>query len=143
MPSAIVDTNVLISSIISRGYPHQILFDQFLDGKFELFISNELLNEYFSVLQRPKFLKYPDFVRRAEFLVERIQRKATMFEPDVTVKEIHDDADNRLLELALVSKADFIVTGNFNDFTFTSFGKTKVIDPKSFWNEMEAHTSQF
>ncbi len=137
MPSAIVDTNVLISSMISRGYPHLILFDQFLDGKFDLFISNELFQEYINVLQRPKFQRYPDFAMRAERLLGRIQREAITFQPDVTVKKIHDDADNRLLELALASRADYLVTGNFNDFDFNLFFSTHVVSPKEFYDLIE------
>jgi predicted nucleic acid-binding protein len=37
------------------------------------------------------------------------------------------------LELALVSKADFIITGNTNDFTMSHFQGTKIVSQKEYW----------
>lgn len=143
MRSAIVDTNVLVSAAPGSGYPRRIMYELFLFGKFEMHVYNVLMHEYEDVLGRPKFTKHPGFEVAATLLMERIRQDAYHFTPQESVHVIRDDSDNRLLELALVSKADFLVTGNFNDFTFTSFGKTKVVDPKSFWIEMESHTSQY
>ena len=39
-----------------------------------------------------------------------------IYEPTTKLKIIKDEPDNRLLELAETSKADFIITGNTNDF---------------------------
>ena len=40
-----------------------------------------------------------------------------IYEPTTKFKIIKVEPDNRLLELAQISKADFIITGNTNDFT--------------------------
>ena len=56
-----------------------------------------------------------------------------MFEPADTLEIIKDEADNRLLELAKISKADFIITGNSSDFTMKIFESTKIVTPKSYW----------
>jgi len=39
----------------------------------------------------------------------------------------------RLLELADESNADFIITGNKNDFIFPYYKNTKIVSPKDFW----------
>jgi predicted nucleic acid-binding protein len=38
-----------------------------------------------------------------------------------------------ILELAEESKADFIITGNTNDFTMNKHKKTKIVTPKEYW----------
>lgn len=40
---------------------------------------------------------------------------------------------NMILELADKCLADFIITGNKNDFTFSTFKKTKIVSPKEYW----------
>lgn len=58
-----------------------------------------------------------------------------MFEPQNKLKIIKDEPDNRLLELAEISDADFIITGNTNDFTMKIHLNTKIVSPKEFWEK--------
>jgi predicted nucleic acid-binding protein len=41
--------------------------------------------------------------------------------------------DNMFLELADECMADFIITGNTNDFTFSAYKQTKIVNPKEYW----------
>jgi predicted nucleic acid-binding protein len=43
-----------------------------------------------------------------------------------------DPADNKFLECALESKADYLITGNIRHFPFKKFHDTQVITPKDF-----------
>lgn len=45
-----------------------------------------------------------------------------------------DQDDNKILEFAEESRADFIVTGNTNDFTFTHYPSSGVLSPKEYWD---------
>lgn len=60
---------------------------------------------------------------------------AESFEPKNKVAIIADEPNNRLLELAQIAKADFIITGNTNDFTMGSYEKTKIVTPKEYWEK--------
>jgi len=120
MQKLIIDTNVLISALIQKSYPNLILVNCVFENRFEVCISEELLEEYFEVISRPKFTKYPDFLTKAEFVISQLESNATKYSPQVRFDIIVDSADNRLLELAYESKADFIVTGNTNDLQCTS-----------------------
>jgi uncharacterized protein len=133
MPKVVLDTNVLVSALIQRSYPFFIVDKLFLEGKIQLCISDELLKEYYEVLNRKKFSKYPDFVARAEILLADIETKASKYIPKTKVSLIKDLDDNKLLELAAESTAAFLVTGNTNDFTMTKFKKTRIVSPKEFW----------
>ena len=45
--------------------------------------------------------------------------------------------DNMLLELAEESKADFLITGNTNDFIIPSYKQTRILTPREYW-ELES-----
>lgn len=86
------------------------------------------------MLYRPKFSKYLDFISKAEIILAQIEAKSSKFQPTLQLDIIQDDADNWLLELALASKADYIITGNTNDFTMSYFQGTKIVSPKEYWD---------
>jgi len=137
MQKLILDTNIFVSSLIQKSFPYLIV-DYYLDGKATICLSNPILKECFEVLSRPKFSKFPDFKTNAEFLLTRLQTYSEFFEPLIKIDLIGDEPDNRLLELAQISKADFIITGNTKDFTMQQFKSTKIVSPKEFWDEYKA-----
>ena len=134
MQKVIIDTNVLISALIQRNYPNFILYNYVFDNLVEVCISDDLFKEYLEVLNRPKFNKYSDFINKAELVLSHIETKATKFYPLQRFDVIADNPDNRLLELAVESKADFIITGNTTDFTMTEFHGTRIVTPKEYWD---------
>ncbi len=133
MHQAVIDTNVLVSSLIQRSYPYYIMHDLFARDLFRLCLSDALLQEYHDVLSRPKFSKFPDFLTHAERLLADISTKSRHVDPTIKLDLLSDKDDNKILELALACKADFIVTGNTNDFTFPVFGETNIVSPKALW----------
>jgi len=134
MQKIIIDTNVLVSALIQKNYPHFILYNYVFENLVEVCISDELFKEYIDVINRPKFVKYPDFVKRAELILVYIDTNSSKFYPTQRFDLIQDKADNRLLELALESGADYIITGNTTDFSMNDFKGTKIITPKEYWD---------
>jgi len=55
MQKVIIDTNVLVSAMIQRSYPNFIINNLVFEDLIELCISEEIIEEYFDVLNRPKF----------------------------------------------------------------------------------------
>jgi uncharacterized protein len=133
MQKIILDTNVLISALIQRNYPNFILYNCIIESSVELCLSDDLLAEYIEVIHRPKFNRYPEFIKKAEFVITQIAEKSKKYKPTTIINIINDIDDNKLLELAVESKADFIITGNTNDFTITEYNGTKIITPKDYW----------
>lgn len=129
----ILDTNVLVSASIQRSYPYFIVDRVFAESNLELCFSPELFTEYVDVLSREKFAKFPDFHSRAQSLLSDIQTFGFQFSTATNVKLIKDDPDNRLLELAESCRADYLVTGNTNDFTMSEYKGTKIVSPKEFF----------
>jgi uncharacterized protein len=133
MQKIIIDTNVIISSLIQKSYPYRIIFDLFIEDKICLCISSPLMAEYFAVLERPKFAQYKEFTAKARVVLANIEMKAVCYYPKITLHLVSDKDDNKILELADECGADFIITGNTNDFTFPLYKQTKIVTPKDYW----------
>ena len=133
MLKIIVDTNVFVSALIQRSYPYYIVNKVLSKEDFQLCLSKELFEEYFEVLNRNKFSKFPDFLQNAQVLLASIEQTAKMYKPSIRLKILTDLDDNKILELADISKADYIITGNTTDFTISHYKRTKIVTPKQFW----------
>jgi len=68
MQKVILDTNVVVSALIQRSYPHHIIFDIVLDEYVQLCLSNAVFDEYCEVLSRQKFAKIADFTSNANIV---------------------------------------------------------------------------
>ena len=134
MQKVVIDTNVLVSSLIQKSFPYKIINELFIEEKITVCVSETLMQEYYEVLRRPKFASYSGFVARAEILLADIETKATMYVPAISLELISDKDDNKILELADVCEADYVITGNINDFTFPTYKNTRIVTPKDYWN---------
>jgi putative PIN family toxin of toxin-antitoxin system len=137
MQKIVIDTNIIVSSIIQRGYSYQIINGLFIEDKFKLCVSDELLAEYYDVLSRKRFSKYKDFFLRAETLLADIETKAIKYFPKIKLQLISDIDDNKILELADECFADFVITGNTTDFTFPMYKQTKIVTPNEYWESYQ------
>ncbi|GAA4462511.1 hypothetical protein GCM10023189_39250 [Nibrella saemangeumensis] len=45
-----------------------------------------------------------------------------------------DTSDNKFMQLAAVSAADYFITVNTLDFTITEFEYTRVLTPREYWD---------
>jgi uncharacterized protein len=52
MQRLVIDTNVFVSSLIQRGYPYLITRELFSNNDIQLCVSDEILEEYYDVLNR-------------------------------------------------------------------------------------------
>ncbi|MCX6250282.1 MAG: putative toxin-antitoxin system toxin component, PIN family [Bacteroidetes bacterium] len=121
MPRVVIDTNIIVSALIQKSYPFLIIDDLFLNDLVEVCISEEVIEEYFAVLNRKKFLRYPGFVVNAEAFLISLEFSATKFQPKNRLTLLKDAGDNKFLELCEESHADYLITGNTKDFTILDF----------------------
>ena len=85
MQKIIIDTNVIVSSLIQKSYPFHIIFDLFIEDKISLCISSPLMSEYYAVLKRTKFSQFPDFSKKAKYVISNIEMKALYFRPRIVL----------------------------------------------------------
>ncbi len=113
MPRAILDTNVLVSALISPGGPSAALLLELRAGAFELVASPTLLAELREVLGREKFRRY---VAEAEAIayVDLIRHEATILEdPTPSGRPLSVDPDDEfLVDLARAAAVDVLVSGD-------------------------------
>ena len=134
MQKVIIDTNVLVSALIQRSYPFFIVDSLFSNSQIQLCLSDELFEEYYEVLHRKKFSRFPEFLAQAQVLLVDIEARAIKYVPTVKLNVISDYDDNKLLELAETCNADFLITGNTNDFTMQTYKNTHIVTPKQYWD---------
>lgn len=120
----IIDTNLWISFLLTKQYA---FLDALLNKrKVKLIFSDELLAEFFEVVQRPKLSKY--FQNKdLEQLIELINLYAEFYTVKSTVDFCRDEKDNFLLALAKESNADFLITGDKDLLVIKKFENTEIV----------------
>lgn len=110
----VLDTNALVSGVISAGGPPRRLLDGARAQTFELCSSTVLLAELLDVFSREKFS-----VRLAQAgltplsIVGELRRMAHMVVPDNVPRVIESDPDDdHIVACAVASQADLIVSGD-------------------------------
>lgn len=104
----VIDTNVLVASLINRtGRPARVV--KLALEKRMLLLSQALLQEAIEVLKRPYFIARIDLLERAAFEFE-LAHVAYFVEPTETIAACRDRKDNVFLEVAVSGSALAIVT---------------------------------
>jgi putative PIN family toxin of toxin-antitoxin system len=113
VPRAVLDTNVLVSALISPGGPSAALVLELQAGAFELVASPALLAELSEVLGREKIRRY---VTQAEAVayVDLIRHEAAVLDdPAPSAQPLCADPDDEyLVDLARAAAADVLVSGD-------------------------------
>lgn len=113
MPRAVLDTNVLVSALISPGGASTRLLLELRAGAFELILSPLLLAELREVLGRDKFRRYVTEAE-ADAYVELIRNEGVVrADPPPSPEPMSADPDDEyLIDLAREAGADALVTGD-------------------------------
>ena len=132
MHKVVLDTNVLISAIVFGGKPRDV-FNSILKGQVKLAISKDILDEMEGVLSGKKF-QYPKQIIHS--IRNAIEDFAEVVAPRKVVKAIENDPDdNRILECALESKANLIISGDRHLLDLKQYRNIKIITPSDFLKE--------
>jgi putative PIN family toxin of toxin-antitoxin system len=105
-----------------------------LTQKVEICLSEKVLDEYVEVLSREKFSTFINFKAQSEVVLNRLREIGTFYQTDRVINILTDSGDNKFLELAAISKADYLVTGNTLDFTLSEFEYTRILTPREYWD---------
>lgn len=127
----VLDTNILVSGILSRQGPPGQLVDLLVAGKLTVLIDHRIVAEYMNVLRRPRLALAPAEVRRVLDAVARFGRPV-VGEP-VPDLVLPDASDVPFVEVAVAGRADALVTGNARHFV-PSAGRhgVPVLSPRAF-----------
>lgn len=112
---AVVDTNVLVSALLSRHADASTVkvVEAFQERKFKLLFNREIFSEYYNVLLRPR-LKLPE---------EKVQKLISQIGSDgIASNRLHSDEhfpdpkDVVFYEVAMSKEDAYLVTGNKKHF---------------------------
>jgi len=134
MHSAVIDTNVLVSGLITaHGYPAKII-NAFKEKQFILFYSSEILIEYHDVLYRDR-LGFNS--RDVDILLDAISLNGVSIVIDASNISLPDEDDRCFYDTAKNSGA-YLVTGNIKHYPDDS----QVITPAEFVKLLDAYHSE-
>ena len=107
----VLDTNIIVSALITPAGPPAQLIRAWIDGRFTLLSHSLQLDELREVTRRVKLRR---LIRPAEagWLVNRIALGAEMPGTLPPVERSPDPADDYLLALCEAARADWLVTGD-------------------------------
>jgi putative PIN family toxin of toxin-antitoxin system len=133
--TAVLDTNVLISSVISTGVPHEIVVKGF-SSEYQIVVSVATLTEF-----RDTLLKYPEKFHMDEDdvqqEVETIRYFAEFVDPDEEITAVEDDPDDdKFLEAAVAGNVDYIVSGDRHLLDLDSFRGIEIVEPRAFYERL-------
>lgn len=136
MLKVLIDTNVLVSASIAKGASYKILKEIIIEKELAfLCYSEAVLEEYKKVAQYTRIQKkYPEYYEAINNYLSKLKKAGKLFHPTLHFNLISTDvSDNIFLDVAYAAKAEYLITGNHNDFTITTFENTKIISPKRFY----------
>lgn len=127
--NVIVDTNVIISSLLSKKLDTATVefMNLFYDNKIDLYYSEEILNEYIDVLNRPKFAFDDEMIDIVIWYIIENGIKVTPENKDVLMIDIKDKPFYELVMDEQIDDAK-LVTGNIKHFPI----QTNIMTPSRF-----------
>lgn len=134
MIKVVLDTNIVVSGIISsRSFPRKILRLWQL-RQIDLIISAEIIKEIIAVLNRPKIKRNYHLSKKGMREIKKsLERDCIVIKPRKKLKVIKDDSsDDKFINCASEGKAKYIISGDKHLLKLKKFKNIKIITPKEF-----------
>jgi uncharacterized protein len=126
----VLDTNVLVSAVLSpRGRPADVL-NLVLNGRIIVCFDDRIINEYQGVLSRETF-KFD--LKEIKTLMSFLANYGEYIVPDPVALRLEDPEDLMFYEVLESSNADFLITGNIRHFR--SAKDERIVTPAEFINK--------
>ena len=138
----VLDTNVLVSGLLTPFGSSGEIVRMVSAGKLILQYDSRILLEYYEVLNRPKF----DFDKvQVDSLIDYIKRNSQIVPASPLNKSLPDPDDAPFLEVAIEGRAECLVTGNKIHYPRNFRKNIKVLSPtefKNFYRKTKDYTEQ-
>ena len=128
----VLDTGILIASLITKGTPPDRIYQAWRKRHFELITSEWQLDEFRRVSRYPKLRRYLQPIEAGN-LVNGLRHQALLLSDLPAVELSTDPDDNPLLAMAIAGEADYLVSGDKRDvLALKKLGKTRIITARRF-----------
>lgn len=129
MIKAVLDTNILLSSLFWKGQPRKIV-DLAIENKFRAVTSADILEELKCVLEED-FSQVP-YDARERILRDILSYSALVIPKKITVKNLRDFQDTKIIACALEAEAEYIVTGDKDLLVLKEYARIKITTAREF-----------
>lgn len=126
--SVVLDTNILVSAMLSAFGPSARVLDLAVAGEIQLIYDDRILAEYTEVLARPKFGFAADDVAA---VLDFIRTEGESIIALSLSNALPDSDDAPFIEVAVQARA-MLVTGNTLHYPVTARGTINVLTPAEF-----------
>ncbi len=132
----ILDSNVLLSALISPYSPPHKIFQAWQHGRFELITCRQQIEEIRRASRYPKLQRILQG-HKVGTLINRLYRNNLVNKLPLDMKA-NDPDDAFLLGLSQAGRADFLVTGDKRSglLQMSSHGQTRIVTPDIFCREI-------
>ncbi|MBM2821091.1 MAG: hypothetical protein HW405_851 [Candidatus Berkelbacteria bacterium] len=136
----VIDSSVWIAGIGSRkGFSSEAIFKSYKNNEIEIFISNQILEEIYSNLE--KKLKFDSL---SALRAQKTVRNLCDYEAEITEREIKlvkivkDNNDRHILALCKKAQADYLISFDKKHLLpLKKFAQTKILEPKDFIEDLK------
>ena len=125
----VLDTNVLVSAILSPNGPPAAVLRALLTERVRLCFDERIVSEYRDVLTRGKFSFDRDLV---DELISFLEAAGSPTLAAPLPIALLDSGNQMFIEVAVASQADFLVTGNLKHFPDEATESVSVLSPREF-----------
>lgn len=131
---AVVDTNIIISGLISPNSSSGTILKLILSGKIKLCIDSRIISEYREVLLRKKFKFEKESI---DYILEEIETEGIKIFPEPLDLQLPDKGDLPFLEVAVAGNIKVLITGNIKHFPKNNYRQVKIFSPAEFIKEYD------
>ena len=129
---AVLDTNVLIAFLLTRGRTISIILEGWERGDFDLLTSPALIAEVRRTLEKPE-LRQRIRPEAAEALLEALEKDAVLIPGDLELHGVTPDPDDdAIVSCAIEGDADYIVSGDAHLLGLGEYEGVRVVEPTEF-----------
>lgn len=132
----VLDTNVLLSALISPHGSPNIIYRAWRSAKFEVVTSNMQLDELRRASRYPKFKSILQ-PARVGTMINNLQHAIILDRLDISA-EADDPNDAFLISMSIAGNADYLVTGDYRAGLLqkVNIGRTRILIPSAFCSEV-------
>ena len=125
----VVDTNVLVSGLLSPFGPPGVIVNLIATGRLRLCYDTRIFAEYVEVLGRPAF---PFGETEVAALLSQVAAAGELVAPAPWPARLPDPNDAPFLEVASAAFPEYLVTGNVRHFPSDRRQGVQVVSPRQF-----------
>jgi uncharacterized protein len=126
----VLDTNILLASA-SKTSRHRMIFDFFLEGRYTLLLSNDVLAEYEEIIIAKGGLSLSNRIMELLMNAPNVELQSIFYKWNLIDR---DKDDNKFADLYIAANGDYLVTDDthFNEVKLLKFPPINVVSLEEF-----------